>query len=107
MISYASDWSKVTYNGYTGYVSSPYISMNESQPETPATAKPDDGKTYKTVTISGSASRLNMRAGTGTSYELVGRVPKGARVELISETGDWSQIIYNGMTGYVMSTYLK
>lgn len=107
VISYASDWSKVTYNGYTGYVSSPYISMNESQPETPATAKPDDGKTYKTVTISGSASRLNMRAGAGTSYELVGRVPKGARVELISETGDWSQISYNGMTGYVMSTYLK
>ncbi|MFR2457835.1 MAG: SH3 domain-containing protein [Christensenellales bacterium] len=107
VISYASDWSKVTYNGYTGYVSSPYISMNGSQTETPATTKPDDGKTYKTVTISGSATKLNMRSGAGTGYALVGQVPKGTRVELISDQGEWSQISYNGLNGYVMSTYLK
>ena len=107
VISYASDWSKVTYNGCTGYVSSPYISMNGSQTETPATTKPDDGKTYKTVTISGSATKLNMRSGAGTGYALVGQVPKGTRVELISDQGEWSQISYNGLNGYVMSTYLK
>ena len=107
VISYASDWSKVTYNGYTGYVSSPYISMNGSQTETPATTKPDDGKTYKTVTISGSATKLNMRSGAGTGYALVGQVPKGTRVELLSDQGEWSQISYNGLNGYVMSAYLK
>ena len=48
-----------------------------------------------------------MRSGAGTGYALVGQVPKGTRVELLSDQGEWSQISYNGLNGYVMSTYLK
>lgn len=107
VISYASDWSKVTYNGYTGYVSSQYIAMRSSDNTASETEKPADERVYKTVTITGSASRLNVRAGAGTGYALIAQVPKDARVEVISTSGDWSRISYNGFTGYVMSAYLK
>ena len=37
----------------------------------------------------------------------VGKVKSGAQVTVLSEEGSWSRIQYGGLTGYVMSAYLK
>lgn len=132
VISYAADWSQVKYNGYTGYVSSQYIALTAAPTAAPttaptgaptatapaatgapttaptATAAPTSapGGATRTVTL-GSASQLNMREGAGTGYLVIGFVPNGAQVTVLSEEGSWSRIQYGGITGYVMSAYLK
>lgn len=50
---------------------------------------------------------LNVRKGPGTSYAKLGALACGTSVEVLSESGGWSQIEYSGRTAYVSSQYLK
>lgn len=131
VISESNGWSYIKYGSYTGYVSSQYLKYNDggstaptaqptakpttrptTEPTTRPTAKPTNEPTgstgeFKTVTLEHSLQMLNVRAGAGTNYSLVGQVPHGAQVEVLSTSGEWSQIRYGSVQGYVMSTYLK
>ena len=93
VISTTNGWSKISYNGSTGYVSSQYLSDNTTSTNT----------TTKYVT----ATTLNVRSGAGTSYSVLGSLSKGTKVEVISTTNGWSKINYNGSIGYVSSQYLS
>jgi peptidoglycan/xylan/chitin deacetylase (PgdA/CDA1 family) len=59
--------------------------------------------TARTVT----ASALNVRAGAGTNYRVIGLLNKGATVYVHEKTGSWSKISWQGATAYVHSDYLK
>ena len=93
VISTTNGWSKISYNGSTGYVSSQYLSDNTTSTNT----------TTKYV----AATTLNVRSGAGTSYSVLGSLSKGTKVEVISTTNGWSKINYNGSIGYVSSQYLS
>lgn len=82
---------------------------------TKATVKVDDAKskdgslkgTYKVM-----ASSLNLRAGAGTKKKILEVMPNGAKVQCygyytrISGT-KWLYVVYNGITGFASSKYLK
>lgn len=82
---------------------------------TQVTTKVDDAKgkdnslkgTYKVM-----ASSLNLRAGAGTSKKILEVMPNGAKVQCygyytrISGT-KWLYVVYNGITGFASSKYLK
>ena len=93
VISTSNGWSKIKYDGRTGYVSSQYLSS--SAPELSTTTK------YVT------ASSLNVRSGASTTYSVIGKLSKGSKVEVISTSNGWSKIKYDGRTGYVSSQYLS
>ena len=63
VISTTNGWSKISYNGSTGYVSSQYLSDNTTSTNT----------TTKYVT----ATTLNVRSGAGTSYSVLGSLKIG------------------------------
>ncbi|MCC3867542.1 C40 family peptidase [Terrisporobacter mayombei] len=94
LISTSNGWSKIKYDGKTGYVSSQYLSS--SAPESSAT-------TTKYV----NTSTLNVRSGPSTSYSVIGTLSSGTKVEVISTSNGWSKIKYSGKTGYVSSQYLS
>ncbi len=52
-------------------------------------------------------SSLNVRSGPGTSYSSIGSLANGAKVSLLSQSGEWYAISYNGQTGYIFSSYVK
>ena len=52
-------------------------------------------------------STVNVRIGAGKQTKLVGRVPFGEIVEVLSDLGDWCQIkTKSGMKGWVMANYI-
>ena len=51
-------------------------------------------------------STLNFRAGPSTKNDIISRIPKGAKVDVIEVSGDWSKIIYNNEIGYVKNDFL-
>ena len=51
-------------------------------------------------------SYLNLRSGSGTEYEIVGHLLPGEKVQVISEDGDWYQVVIPGRTGYVYKDYV-
>lgn len=104
VMKYSNGWSKVTYNGRTGYVSSQYIKAgggsNSTNPTNP-TPSPSYSKTARTTAV------LNLRRGAGTSYSSILKIPQNATVSVLSSySNGWSKVRYSGRTGFVSSQYL-
>ena len=59
-----------------------------------------------TIALGNANSRLNIRSEANTSSAVVTTVGHGAQVEVFSTSGNWSNIRYNGHTGYVKTSYL-
>lgn len=103
VMKYSNGWSKVTYNGRTGYVSSQYISKtgnsNNTNPSNPAPSS--YGKTARTTAV------LNLRRGAGTRYSSILKIPQNASVSIIaSYSNGWSKVNYSGKVGFVSNQYL-
>ena len=93
LISKSGSWWRVAYgaNRY-GYCSASYIR------EVSSTAG----------TVSVSAGNLNVRSGAGTGYSIIGKLPKGQSVLILSSANGWHKVLYNGTkTGYVSASYIK
>nr|WP_317331486.1 SH3 domain-containing protein [uncultured Romboutsia sp.] len=91
LISESNGWSKVKHDSRLGYVASRYI----------------DKATINYTTKEVNTDGLNVRTGPSTSYASIGKLNKGTKVEVISESAGWSKINYNNKTAYVSSGYLK
>ena len=96
-------WSRIKYNGTFGYVMSQYLTFSAERPsEDPDPVIPSGAKAQVTTT----AGSLNMRAGMGTTYALIYQIPQKAYVEVLTYGPSWCYVAYNGLKGYVMTTYL-
>lgn len=51
-------------------------------------------------------SYLNLRSGSGTEYEIIGHLLPGEEVQVVSEDGDWYQVVIPERTGYVYKDYI-
>lgn len=88
VLSTSNSWSKLTYNGTTGYAYSPYLTSTAST-------------SYLTT------GSVNLRTGPGTSYSVILTIPKGASVSVHGISGNWAKVTYNGRTGYAHLSYLS
>ncbi len=88
----SGDWWYVEFDdGEYGFCHSDYIRGVSSEPR-------------KVKTASGN---LNVRSGAGTSYRRIDSLTSGETVLVLSSSGGWSRILYNGSNlGYVSSGYL-
>ena len=93
VISESNGWSKIKYDGRLGYVYSIYL--DDIKPSYTNT-------TTKTV----NTNSLNVRSGPSTSNSIVGKLSKGTKVSVISDSNGWSKILYNNKECYVSSRYL-
>ena len=60
----------------------------------------------ETATVSANGG-LNFRAAASSSAQIICTIPNGASVTVVTKGTDWTQISYNGASGYVMTKYLK
>jgi uncharacterized protein YgiM (DUF1202 family) len=92
----SNGFSRVSWNGITGWAYSIYLSTGS-----------DGGSgngTFATV-FDGA---LNLRSGAGTDFGILTVLPDGARVELTGATRNgFSQVIYQGVTGWAYSQWLS
>ena len=102
VLSTANGWSKINYNGKTGYVSSTYL-----QSTVPGGSTNDNGSTTTTIKYVNAQEGLNVRSGAGTNYSKIGKLAYKEKVTVLSTANGWSKINYNGKAGYVSSTYLQ
>ena len=93
LMSKTGSWWRVEYaDGQYGYCHVNYITIVEGRP----------------AVVNTNSGSLNVRSGAGTNYSRVASLSKGETVILLSASGSWSRILYNGTkTGYVSSSYLK
>lgn len=81
----SNGWYKVSYNGYTGYVSDYYVVAS----------------TVRTL------DDLNLRTGPSTSYRILLSIPKGKSVPAYARASNgWYKVSYAGYTGWVSGSYM-
>ena len=103
-------WTRVRYNGKTGYVMSvflTYLTDTEStQPPavTPTPVPPTEEEMYARVTT--ASGPLNLRKNASTNSTLLDKIPQNAIIQVLKKLGTWTQVNYNGKEGYVMTTFL-
>ena len=61
---------------------------------------------YTVLGIANVENHLNIREGAGEDTDLVGKLPKDAGCEIMSQEGEWYQIQSGEVTGYVKGEYL-
>ena len=64
-------------------------------------------ETVKTGTKRYTTDMLNLRKEANKDSEVVDQIDPGEQVEVIAVAGEWTNIKYNGNTGYVLSEYLS
>lgn len=89
-------WSRIIYEGQVGYIKTEYLhTVGEGVDETAATG---------TITVS---ETVNVRKTANISGEQIGVAYAGESFPLIGGTDEeWTQIIYNGQTGYIKSEFI-
>lgn len=102
MVSYNSAWSKVTYGGKTGFVSTKYLNKTVKSTTVKAPSTPK-----ATVVTYVTTDNLNLRTGASTKYKVLTLIPKGKSVTYLGKSGTWYKVKYGSLTGYVSSAYLK
>lgn len=64
----------------------------------------EPGKYSKVVSSDGS---LNIRSTASSSGTVLGTIPSGTYIMVSSISGNWAYVTYNGVSGYVYTSYLK
>lgn len=87
IIGESGNWYKIQ----NGYVSKDYISLVGNT-------------TYGTVT---AKSGLRIRKEKSTNSKILGSIPCGKKIEILDRNEDWYKVVYNNITGYCSSAYIK
>lgn len=83
LIEAYDEWSKVRYDLNIGYIYNDLLSITKY-----------------------TWSNLNLRKEPNAQSDIITTIPKESRVEVIENIGDWSNIIYNDIEGYVFNYFL-
>lgn len=59
------------------------------------------------VTVTAPGGFVNFRSGPSTSDSIYMRIPAGACLGVITNTGKWSKVIYDGIEGYCNNTQIS
>lgn len=114
-------WTQVTYQGVTGFVVDSFLRHQTGQnplpteSPTPApspTPRPSDAPTHPghqgTAFVNTAGKRtLNFRNAPNTGNNIIGQIPSGEALLLISRGDTWCEVIYNGRQGFVMTSFLR
>ena len=104
VLQHNATWDYIRFGTTDGYMQNTFLTT--LVPDGSASEAPPAGGYYATVYAAANSYPVKMRKGAGTNYDVITSVPQGVRVTVISVSGDWAYISYNGTTGYMMKTFL-
>ena len=97
IIGEKDEWYEIKYGNQIGYVSKLYVIL-ENEPQLDIAV---------TGVVMTKDDPLNVREQPNTSSKIIGTVPKGGTVSIISDDGEWYEIKYGSGTGYVSKKYVS
>ncbi len=105
----SNGWFRAEYNGKTGWFVGRYCEKYADAPaDTPVTPDPPAStpafKADDQVKVT-AADAVNLRSGSGTSFDVIDIIPNGAVLTVAEVSGDWLRVAYEGRVGWISSRY--
>jgi hypothetical protein len=105
IITVTANWVYISNNNISGWVFKTSIEGAEKRTNTTTTTTEATTTTENVVTVNTDA--VNIREKPSTSSDILGSVGKGRKLEVISKSGDWTQVQFNKVKGYVLSKFVS
>lgn len=106
LLKKGSLWSmiKVNSNGLVGYINTSHIKGLEEEGKGNL---PSGTYTAGTVTTKYASSNVKIRSSASTSGGILGSLPNGSKVRVLSSSGSWYKVkTKSGLTGYMSKSYI-
>ena len=105
VLNRSDSWAYVNVNGATGFMMLRHLAYTQPAPPSPPAPTPPVG-TATVVHPRGSYVNLRSSRTTDTNANILARVPSGTVVDVLVWDVWYTTITYNGITGYMVSSYL-
>ncbi len=108
LITESGEWAKINWNGLVGWVSSDYVTINETTEKTTTDPVVEVSTTTepKGTTFTILVDTLNVRKKADLTSKKIGTVSNGQSFKVLAQEHNWVQIQYNNKkTGWVYSFY--
>ncbi|MGL4741067.1 MAG: SH3 domain-containing protein [Sarcina sp.] len=110
----SNGWYKVTYNGQTGWIGgmpySSFKSANASQtvstPNSTNSTNNSNTSTTQTATVT-SPIGLWLLGSPNMGGSKIEVMPENANLQVIGQSGNWTEVEYNGQTGWCYTEYIN
>lgn len=107
IISEVNGWSYIKVGTTSGWVRTENIQKKDSEVNTsnPENNSNNNASSQKTGYI--TTNSVNFRKTPSTSGEVITKLSRNAKVTIIAQGEGWTQIEYNGNSGYVSNDYIS
>ena len=102
IITVTANWVYISNNNISGWV---FKTSIERTDKTTTTTTDTTITSENVVTVNTNA--VNIREKPSTSSDILGSVSKGRKLEVINKSGDWTQVKFNNVKGYILSRFVS
>lgn len=106
IIAVTANWVYISNNNISGWVFKTSIDGVEKE-KTATTTTTTEATTTTENVVTVNTDAVNIREKPSTSSDILGSVGKGRKLEVISKSGDWTQVQFNKVKGYVLSKFVS
>lgn len=106
IITVTANWVYISNNNISGWVFKTSIDGVDKEKTTTTTTTTEATTTTENV-VTVNTDAVNIREKPSTSSDILGSVGKGRKLEVISKSGDWTQVQFNKVKGYVLSKFVS
>ncbi|UOY91613.1 SH3 domain-containing protein [Ectobacillus sp. JY-23] len=94
-------WTKISFNGTDAFVSTEFLRFVTNPAPAPTPEPP------KTESATVTATLLHVYATASSQAEIVDKMKKGSKVDVIGQEKTWTKIWLNGREAFVLTKYLQ
>ena len=107
VITVTPNWVYISNNNISGWVFKTSIEGAEKTTITGTTTTTTEATTTAENVVTVNTDAVNIREKPSTSSDILGSVGKGRKLEVISKSGDWTQVQFNKVKGYILSKFVS
>ena len=106
IITVTANWVYISNNNISGWVFKTSIDGVDKEKTTTTTTTTEATTTTENV-VTVNTDAVNIREKPSTSSDILGSVGKGRKLEVISNSGDWTHVQFNKVKGYILSKFVS
>lgn len=107
IITVTANWVYISNNNISGWVFKTSIEGAEKTTTIGTTTTTTEATTTTENVVTVNTDAVNIREKPSTSSDILGSVGKGRKLEVISKSGDWTQVQFNKVKGYILSKFVS
>lgn len=107
IITVTANWVYISNNNISGWVFKTSIEGAEKTTTTGTTTTTTEANKTTENVVTVNTDAVNIREKPSTSSDILGSVGKGRKLEVISKSGDWTQVQFNKVKGYILSKFVS